>query len=147
MKDIDSIRQFLKQASAVEVFLVSFFLLPFVFNAWVTVFIKVKVSPEIIKLSLWIIACLYILCVVLLIWGTFKGRKRELVKNQILSYLDSTNRNMVSFDRIRAKFSQSYDDKFLESLIYAFPNDIRLGKFKGGSKGIARIVEETEVDE
>jgi hypothetical protein len=54
---------------------------------------------------------------------------------------------MMSFGRVREKINSSYEDSFLESLIEAYPNDLRRATLKGRKKGVARIVVETEKEE
>ena len=47
---------------------------------------------------------------------------------------------MVSFERIRRRISEDYDDEFLDELIQRYERDFRRATLKEGKRGLARRV-------
>jgi glucan phosphoethanolaminetransferase (alkaline phosphatase superfamily) len=144
MKELDPILKFLKEASIFDIFLISFLLLPFVFASWVTIFEKLGYSPSSIVKLLIVISLVYILFIILMLIGMNKKKKREVIRDQILGYLQSKNFTMMSFERVRERINKTYSDTLLNSVIDYFPNELRRAKLKGGLSGIARIIEESD---
>src|SRR5947209_9221979 len=110
MKEIDPLLKFLKEASIFDIFLISFLLLPFVFASWVTIFKELGYSPSSILIFLIGIGLLYILFVILMLIGMNRKKKREVIRDQILGYLQSKDFTMMSFDRIRERINITYND-------------------------------------
>ncbi len=142
MKEIDPILKFLKEASVFDIFLISFLLLPFVFASWVTIFKELGYTPSSIEKLLIGISLIYVLFIILMLVGMNKKKKREVIRDQIIGYLQSKNFTMMSFDRVRERINKTYSDGLLNSVIDYFPNELRRAKLKGGVSGVARIIEE-----
>jgi len=147
MKEIDSILKVLKRASIFDIFLISFVLLPFVFQAWMKIFKDLDFQASTIEKFLGGIAVLYVIFILLMFTGSGKAKRRELAKDQILGYLQSKNNMMMSFERIRERINTTYSDRFLDSVIDSFPTDLRHARLKGSKSGAARIVEDTNIEQ
>ncbi|MGD0922721.1 MAG: hypothetical protein ABSA70_13290 [Terriglobia bacterium] len=145
--DPKTILKTLKEASPLDLFLISFLMLPFVFNAWVGVLEKLEVGLCAKYWSLGVVLLGYVIGVVAMLAGSSRDRAREIARDQIIQYLTAKGFEMTSFSRIRENISQSYTDSLLESLPVHFPNHIRKAKLKGGKPGLARIIESTAQDE
>jgi hypothetical protein len=143
VKEYSAILKALKEVSIFDVFLVSFLLLPFIFEAWLTVLEKLKATDTTKLCSLAAVLIFYVIGVIAMLVGNSRSKKRAVAKDQIIAYLQSKQLTFVSFARIRERINQSYDDDFLESLTVAFPQELRRAKLKGNNRGIGRIVEET----
>lgn len=139
--DPKNILNTLKAASPFDLFLVSFLLLPFVFDAWLGVAEKLQLGVTAKFWSLGIVLLFYVLGVVAMLQGSSRARRREIARDQIVQYLTTKNFEMMSFERVRKNINKAYVDEFLESLVTHFPNDLRKAKLKGGKPGLARIVE------
>jgi hypothetical protein len=63
----------------------------------------------------------------------------EIARDQILDYLDQRGYRMTSFDRVRRRINETYEDSFLEGLIRTYPDYFRPARLKGGKAGLARI--------
>jgi hypothetical protein len=145
MKDFGSILKLLKEASPVDVFIISFVALPFVLNAWLTILKELGCQAKLLVILLVIVA--YFVGIVGMVVGTTKEKKRELAKDQIMTYLQSKDFVMMSFDRVREKLNSSYTDLFLNSVIEAYPNDLRQARLKGSKRGVAIVAVETDKKE
>lgn len=146
--DPKTILNTLKETSPFDVFLISFLLLPFVFEAWVGVLEKLEFDISAKYWSLTIILVGYIIGVISMLHGTNKQKEREAARDQIIQYLTRKERKMMSFERIRSNINQAYTDAFLEKLPSCFPSLIGKAKLKGGKPGLARIIEsESEEDD
>ena len=139
--DPKTILKTLKEASPFDLFLVSFLLLPFVFDAWVGVLEKLEFGICAKYWSLGIVLVGYIVGVVAMLVGSNRQREREMTRDQIIQYLTSKNFEFMSFERIRKNINQAYSDSFLETMPVHFPNQLRKAKLKGGKPGLARIIE------
>lgn len=144
MKEFDSILDFIKKVSKFDIFLVSLVLLPFVLQAWVTIFVGLGRSKDEILILLFTVIALYIFGIFIMYRGVSQRRNRELAKNQIIAYLQGKGFIMVSFDRVREKINKTYTDSFLNSVIADFPEDLRKAKLKGNKAGVARLTEESD---
>ena len=143
--DPRSILKTLKEASPFDLFLVSFLVLPFVFDAWLGVTEKLQWSVSAKLSTLGIVLAFYIVGVVAMLQGSTRARRREVARDQVVQYLTSKNYEMMSYERVRININKAYSDEFLESLITHFPNDLRKAKLKGAKPGLARLIEsETE---
>jgi hypothetical protein len=140
--DPRSILTALKEASPFDLFLVSFLLLPFVFQAWIEVLEALDVAGGWRWLALGLVLLAYVLGVALLVKGNLSQRRRELARDSILAYLESQGFRMMSYGRIRERINPSYDDAFLESLPGHFPEALRKARLKGNKPGLAHLVEE-----
>ena len=143
-KDPRLIIRILKEASIFDLFLVSFLLLPFILERWVTILDGFD-AKSLTKVA-WVIGVVvaYIIGVLVMFIGASGGRRRENGRDRILAYLQDKGHTRASFDRIRRSVDQSYTDGFLFAVIAQFPNDLRRSKLKEGKLGIAGIVEEDE---
>ncbi|MCK4639706.1 MAG: hypothetical protein KAU06_00075 [Candidatus Marinimicrobia bacterium] len=139
--DPKTILKTLKDASPLDLFLVSFLLLPFVFDAWVGVLEKLEFGICAKYWSLGIVLVGYIVGVVAMLVGSNRQREREIARDQVIQYLTANNYKMVSFERIRININQAYSDSILETLPVHFPNQLRKAILKGGTPGLARITE------
>jgi hypothetical protein len=72
-----------------------------------------------------------------------RTKKREVAKDQVISYLQSKQLMFMSFEKIRDRINANYTDTFLESLASYFPLELRRAKLKGDKRGLGRIIEET----
>jgi len=133
----------LKEASPLDLFLISFLLLPFITDGWLNILEKLgaELNTKIIALFLVIIA--YIIGIVGVLVGNTRTRRRELARDVIIQYLNFHNFTMMSYERVRQNINPSYADDFLESLVTRFPNALRKAKLKGGKPGLAKLVEES----
>ena len=145
--DPKTILKTLKEASPFDLFLISFLLLPFVFDAWVSVLERLEFGLSAKFWSLGIVLTGYIFGVITMLVGTNRQREREIARDQILQYLTSKNFEMMSFERIRKNINQAYKDEFLEILPVYFPNQLRKAKLKGSKPGLARIIESESENE
>lgn len=145
--NVSEIMSTIKKATAFDIFLISFFVLPFVFDAWIEVLTKIGANPCQIFWSLVVLFILYVVAVVVLVVDNNNKKRKEIAKDLILGYLQSNNHKMMSFERIREKLNSNYSDEFLEKLVQDFPKDIRRAKLKGDKPGIGRVEVETTGDE
>ena len=135
-----------KEASPFDLFLISFLLLPFVFNAWLGILDKLQATQSQKVWSLVAVLVLYIVGLVTMLVGSTRTRKRETARDLILTYLQDKSYTMMGFDRVRERINSSYADDFLASVITEFPRQLRFARLKGGRVGVARIVEEEPND-
>lgn len=136
----------IKEASPLDLFLLSFLLLPFVVDAWLRAIERLEVGQTARYGVLIVVIIFYVLIVGAMLQRSSRARNRELARDQIIQYLTSKDFEMMSLKKVRKKINQAYTDKFLESLPEYFPNELRRAKLKGGKPGIARIIE-SEADE
>lgn len=137
----------LKEASPFDLFLISFLLLPFIFEAWLGVLNSLELALDVQYWSLCLILLLYIVGVIAMLLGSQRAQQRERARDIIVQYLTLKGLEMVSFDRIRNNINSSYSNNFLETLPSQFPNQIRKAKLKGAKPGLARIIESQSEDE
>lgn len=143
--DPRSILKTLKEATLFDLFLISFLLLPFVFDAWLGVTEKLQFGVSTKCWTLGIVLAFYIVGVVVMLQGSTRCRRREIARDLIIQYLTSKNFEMMTYERVRKNINKAYTDDFLESLITHFPNELRKARLKGAKPGLARIIEsETE---
>ena len=145
--DPKTILKTLKEASPFDLFLISFLLLPFVFEAWVGVLEKLEFGICAKYWSLGIVLAGYIVGVISMLVGSNRQKEREIARDQIVQYLTSKGYEMMSFERVRKNINQAYTDDFLEALPVYFPNLLRKAKLKGSKPGVARIIESENEDE
>lgn len=145
--NVSDIISTIKKATAFDIFLISFFALPFVFDGWINVLEKIGASPCQIFWTLVTLSVLYIATVVVLGFDNYNKKRKEIAKDLILGYLRSNNFGRMSFERIRQKFNPNYADDFLVELVQEFPKEIRVAKLKNGKAGIGRIVDEVTDEE
>lgn len=145
--NVSEIMSTIKKATAFDIFLISFFSLPFVFNAWIEVFTKIAATTEQIFCSLVILFVLYVVTVIILVVDNYSKKRKEIAKDLIVGYLQSKNYKMMSFEKIREKLNSAYNNEFLEKLVQEFPKEIRRAKLKGDKPGIGRVVVETSGEE
>ena len=62
-----------------------------------------------------------------------------VARDRVLAHLDATGYRMVSFERVRSRVDDGYDDEFLEGVIQRFPDEFRRARLKGGKPGMARL--------
>lgn len=139
--DPKSILNTLKEASPFDLFLISFLLLPFVFDAWLGVAEKLQFGMAGKLWSLGVVLVFYVIGIVVMLHGSSRARRREIARDQIIQYLTAKNFVMMSFERVRKGINKAYTDEFLDSLVMHFPNDLRRARLKGGKLGLARLVE------
>ena len=145
--DPKNILSALKEASPFDLFLVSFLLLPFVFDAWLGVAEKLQFGVTARCWSLGIVLAAYVVGVVVMLSGSSRSRRREIARDQIVQYLTAKNFEMMSYERVRKNINKAYSDEFLESLVTHFSNDLRKARLKGGKPGVARLVESENENE
>lgn len=145
--DPKSIIATLKEASLLDLFLVSFIALPFVFDAWIGVLEKLELGSTVKYISLAIVLVAYTFGVGLMYVGSSRRKLRETATHQIVNYLTSNSFKMMALETIRENIDSGYDDKFLNSLPVHYPNEIRRALLKGHKPGLARMVEEPSADE
>jgi hypothetical protein len=137
----------LRRARPLDLFLLSFLLMPFIVEKWSDVFAKWGMSANQTTWSLFFIFVVYIVCVIALIYTSHRRQKAQLAKDQIIGYLQSNVITMMSNDRIRERLHSGYTDVYLLSVIREFPKELRFARLKGDRKGVGRILEETSDDE
>jgi len=96
--DPKSIITTLKEASPLDLFLISFIALPFVFDAWIDVLEKLDFGASAKFWSLGIVLVAYILGVWLMYVGASRRKLRETATHQILAYLTSNSYTMMTLD-------------------------------------------------
>jgi hypothetical protein len=137
----------IKKATAFDIFLISFFALPLVYNSWTEVLIKIGANPCQVFWSLVALTVLYLAVVIVLGFDNYNKKRKEIAKDLIVGYLQSKNYKMMSFERIREKLNSNYSNEFLEKLVQEFPKEIRRAKLKDDKPGIGRVVVETSDEE
>jgi hypothetical protein len=142
--DTKTIITSLKEASPFDIFLVSFLILPFVLDAWVSLLSELGVEGSSRDWSLVAVVVAYVLGVAAVFVGNSRVKKRKEACNLVLNYLQTKNFFMMSFERIRDNIDPKYTDELLNSLPLAFPNEIRKARLRGGKQGLARIIEEDD---
>jgi len=147
MKDFSSILKLLKEASPFDVFLISFIALPFVLSAWLTIFEELGCQAKQLLIPLVAVIAVYFAGICGMVVGTTREKKRDLAKDQIMTYLQSKGFVMMSLDMVRKKLNRSYTDSFLNSVIEAYPNDLRHARLKGSKRGVAIVAVETDEEE
>lgn len=145
--NVSEIMSTIKKATAFDIFLISFFALPFVFDAWIGVFTKIGANPSQIFWSLVVLFTLYIIAVIVLGFDNYNKKRKEIAKDLIVGYIQAKGYKMISFRRVRQEFSPDYSDEFLEKLIQEFPKEVRRTRLKGDKPGIGRVVVETTDEE
>lgn len=145
--NVSEIMSTIKKATAFDIFLISFFALPFVFDGWINVLTKIGANPCQIFWSLAGLFLLYVIAVIVLVFDNYSKKRKEIAKDLIVGYLQSKNYKMMSFERIKEKLNSSYSNEFLEKLVQEFPKEIRRAKLKGDKPGIGRVVVETSDEE
>ena len=136
MKEASDILSAMKKATIFDIFLISFFALPFIFNTWVDVFTKVGLPQKGINRSLVALFIMYIIFLFIMYVGGRSEKQKALAKDQIMAYLQAKGFVMISYQRVRLKINQSYTDQFLEQVIDHYPKDFRRAKLKGERAGI-----------
>jgi hypothetical protein len=140
---VSSILSAIRRGRPFDLFLLSFLLMPFIFEKWTDVFTKMGVGATGTCWSLVGILVAYIVCVIALLCTSSRRQKAQLARDQIIGYLQSNGFTMMGCDRVREKIHRGYSDAYLESVIREFPTELRFARLRGGRKGVARIVEET----
>ena len=147
MEKTVNIFNMIRKASSFELFLVSFLSLPFIFDAWLTVTEKLQLEVTIKYWFLGAVFLFYVFGVGLMYKGNSRDKRREIARDLIIQHLTKSKFERMSYEKIREKINKTYCDKFLDSLVTAFPNDLRKANIKGGKLGLARIPEsESEED-
>jgi hypothetical protein len=139
--DPRTILKTLKEASPFDLFLISFLLLPFVFDAWLGVADRLQWGGSARNWTLALVLAFYVVGVVAMLQGSSRAQRREAARDQIIQYLTSKDFEMMSYERVRQNINRTYGDDFLDSLITHFPNDLRKARLKGGKPGVARLIE------
>jgi hypothetical protein len=146
VSDYSDLAKLLKRFSLLEAFLLSFFALPFVIQAWITALEKLAFSQCVQR---WLVAgvfVLYIIGAAAMVISNNASKRKEVAKDQVLSYLQSKSLTFASFERIQERVNGGYSNELLESLPAAFPQEVRCAKLKSGRRGIGRIVLEESDD-
>ena len=138
--DPKTILDTLKKASPLDLFLVSFIALPFVFEAWIDVLDKLQAGQQAKTVSLLLVFIAYVVGIIFMLIGNNKKLVREIARDQILNYLGSHDLTMMRLKTIREKIDKRYSDDFLNSLPASFPNDIRRATLDGNDPGLARVI-------
>jgi len=133
-----------RKASLFDIFIVSFFLLPFIASQWLDILDRLEWS-RFGGMIVMLIA--YVFGISLMFVGSNRTKRREVARDQIFGYLTRNEFEMMSFDRIREKINPTYDDAFIVALPTSFPDALRRATLKGGKPGIARIINAEIVSE
>jgi len=141
--NVSEIMSTIKKATAFDIFLISFFALPFIFDAWIVVLQKINATPVQVFWTLVGLFVAYFVTIIILVTDNHNKKRKEIAKDLILGYLQARDFKMMSFERIREKFSSEYADDFLVKLVQEFPKEIRVAKLKNGKPGIGRVIAET----
>lgn len=122
---ISSVLNTIRRAKPLDLFLLSFLLLPFVFEKWTEVLTKLGVSQHV--MYAWLIGVLlgYTACVVAFVFRSYRRQKAQFIRDQIIAYLQSKTLPIMSFDRVRARLQRPYDDDYLDSVIREFSTELR----------------------
>lgn len=139
--DPKTILKVLQEASPLDIFLVSFLLLPFVADAWLDALESLELDKSEQACVLITVVMAYIVGMILVLVKSSRLRNREVGKDQIIRYLTEKDFEMISFERIRKNINKSYGDAFLDELIKRYPDELRRARLKGGKDGVARIAD------
>lgn len=77
MEKFDSILRLLKRASIFQIFVLSFVLLPYVFQAWLKIFQDLGYEVRTIEKSLGAVCLLYVLFLALMLFDANRKRRRD----------------------------------------------------------------------
>ena len=141
--DVSNIMSTIKKATAFDIFLISFFILPFIFKAWIEVFTKIGWDSLQIFWSLVVLFVFYVFVVIILVVDNRNKKRKEIAKDLIVGYLVGKGIPRISFNKVRKEFNPKYTDEFLESLLQEYPREIRRVKLKCGGFAIGRVIDET----
>ena len=149
MKDYSpaQILKAVKEASPFDLFLISFLLLPFVFNAWLGVLEKLQATPCQKVWSLAAVLIFYVIGLLAMLAGSTRIRRRETARDLILTYIQENKVTWMSFDSVRAQINASYSDRFLSSVVAEYPQQLRFASIKAKDSelrfvGVGRVIEE-----
>ena len=137
----ETLLELIRKATIFDIFLVSFFFLPFVASQWFDILEQLEWSK---KMGLGAMLVAYVAGIAIMYYGVNRTKRLETTRDQILQYLNDKNRKVMSFERIRDNINPGYEDFLLLSLPSRFPNDFRHAKLKGEKRGLARLVIEEE---
>lgn len=135
----EALLNLVRRASLFDIFIISFFLLPFIAEQWLAVLGDLGWSKGD---GLVVMLLAYAGGVVLMLVGSRRTARRETARDEILAYLTSKDFRMMSHERIRERINSGYDDGFLDSLAMHFPDALRKARLRGGKPGLGRIVTE-----
>jgi hypothetical protein len=144
---VSSVLNAIRRAKPLDLFLLSFLLLPFVFEKWTEILTKLGVSQQVMFTWLVGVLLVYAVCVFAFVFQSYRRQRAQFIRDQIVTYLQSKSLTMMSFDRVRARLERSYDDDYLDAVIREFPTELRHARLKGGRKGVAKVVEEDAGEE
>lgn len=142
MSNYTEIAKLLKRLSPFDAFLLSFFALPFIVQAWLDALQKMEFSQCARNWSIGAVVVLYVIGAGAVVVSNNRSKRSEVAKDQVLAYLQSKSLTFASFDRIRERVNAGYSDEFLERLPHLFPQDVRCAKLRNGKRGIGRIMQE-----
>ena len=60
----------------------------------------------------------------------------ENISTQVENYMEDKGWKQMSFDRIRKRIDEDFDDDLSKRVIREYPDKYRRGNFKGGKQGI-----------
>lgn len=126
INNIKSIFELAKNASSVQLIILSFLVLPFVIEQWLAIF---EMFPTLSGYKGSVLIIVLLIFTILIIVAINKDKKLGtllLAKNQIVNYLRANDFKVMSFDRVRDKFDACYTDAFLNEVINTFQTELRI---------------------
>ncbi len=126
ISDVKPLYELIKEASHVHILIISFLALPFVLDAWVSLFQKIEPLKGLELDALYIVLFFFSLLSIFAITTDRKRKSIELIKDQVVGYMLARNFTRVSFERYRKKHDSKLSDEELISVINTYPNILRI---------------------
>jgi len=128
--DIKILFQIIKDASHVHIMIISFLVLPFVLDAWVSLFQKIPGLKGHELISLIIVFIAFGILLVFAIPKDKHNKKLENIKDLTINYMIANNFTSVGFDVIREKFNGKIAEQEFIEIINTYPDLLRLATIK-----------------
>ncbi len=136
LKEVRSAADMILNASNTEVAIVSLLVYVSVLGG-VSILIKSSVF-------LLVFTAIYIVAIIVLIFGRIHEKKFSLARDRILIFL-RTKFIRVGYERLRRHFNDpSYTDTFIKKLLKKYPKELKSCIMKGGAPGITLAPDELQ---
>ncbi len=134
--DFGRILETIRRASPLDLFLISFVLLPFVIAGWIDVADGLGLGFAAKLATVAVVIAAYLFWLFYMVAAARRRDAHELCRQQILDYLERNKLNAVSFERLRERFSADYTDEFLVAAINSFPGQLARVTLADGRAGV-----------
>jgi len=139
--NIEELIRLIREEGPLGIFLVCLFALPFTVTQWLSLF---EAAGTKFAVTLLVITLAPLILFIILFFGRGYQSSEAIARVKILTYLETKNYRLVSFERIRQSIDNAYSDEFLNKVIAKYDNTFRHATLKGGKIGLARLNEEEE---